>query len=956
MRLGKFAKRVLSERWPFLVVCLFVALMGLPVATCAATDLDESDYIKYSENDINKYDRCEGTDDDESERKCVVPSGDQITWIGDSYSVGAQSIIESEFPGISFGGSVNDPNSYIQSCKFVGREGCNGNPTNPSGLDVLEKIIDDGKLKPYLVFALGTNGGWTVDDSVNRFKRVMEGHDDTIVIFVNSKVPGNNYADSNRVLKDLANSSDNYYLADWASEEKDEWFADGIHPSVGDGYQVWVNTIKEALPASCTAGLVSEDTNEGIVWNYFVRADIDGVSDNPAAIAGIMGNLYQESRFDPFAVSGSGYYGIHQTQDQSFINKVNRAGLGQYWGNGSSASAADVKKAIKLELDWVIENNPRWGGGAGWNRDVAFTPNLNNVEDTNSPESYADLFMVTVEGCYPYGTDAIKDRKVKDIAAINSWTTDEWQIAEARRSSARDIYDRLASSGSLPSDSDSEFSSTEQLSGGGNVKYDIEDGDLEILLRFALYEANKSSESYEDILSGILDDFEKNNGEDKGNSDKLMEYVRDANGQFIYKDDFKEFLRDDEARNASISSDQLEKARSIVIDGLRTTSGAQSEIEGKKTSSTCPSKGKGKGIGAAKIAETAALMSWPVQSWQTGADDFATDRVGKCNGGSGWIPFVYEAQPCATNPRDLYKTNWNTFPGQGWYDMYMDCGYFVSTVLNYLGVADHSTKYQMSGQPTMAGAGEFYPGDLRESSDWQEIENKGESSMKPGDVLVSDGHIMIYVGERYGGDYGHLAHASRGTRVGEIGGMWDEYSWRIYRYTGDKLGDGGDMENGLTEEDANKLAHNYTTNKGNWSGYPNNIKVAAYGNYCHSTLCASDYSNCTLFSGFFAEMFWGVAQRGWPNGSLVVNDLKNLGYSTGREPRPFAIFSTTSFHGNDHTGVVVAVDGDKIATIEAGYPSWNAAYHDFESIAGHNIEFAYPNNIDYDKLTEFINR
>jgi hypothetical protein len=62
---------------------------------------------------------------------------------------------------------------------------------------------------------------------------------------------------------------------------------------------------------SCV-GTLPGSNNEEIVWNYFVEANIDGVSNNPAAIAGIMGNFQQESNFNPFATTGQ-YYGIFQT-------------------------------------------------------------------------------------------------------------------------------------------------------------------------------------------------------------------------------------------------------------------------------------------------------------------------------------------------------------------------------------------------------------------------------------------------------------------------------------------------------------------------------------------------------------------------------------------------------------------------------------------------------------------
>ena len=98
--------------------------------------------------------------------------------------------------------------------------------------------------------------------------------------------------------------------------------------------------------------------------------------------------------------------------------------------------------------------------------------------------------------------------------------------------------------------------------------------------------------------------------------------------------------------------------------------------------------------------------------------------------------------------------------------------------------------------------------------------------------------------------------------------------------------------------------------------------------------------------------------NGYPGGPDVVGELKEMGFETGTEPRPYSVFSTTGFHGSYHTGVVVAVYGDKIATVEAGYPSWPAAYYDFEAPGdGVWIEYAYlDDRMDYSKLTDYINQ
>ena len=184
-------------------------------------------------------------------------SGSDITWIGDSYSCGALSIIKSTFPGISFGGSECDSNSYIMSNKGVS-DRYGGGTANPPALTILKRIVDAGELKPYLVMAIGTNAGWD-DDEVKEFNNIMASHSDTRVILVTAKAKAHLLADNintNDRLKTLANSKDNYYLADWAAAYDASYFVnDSVHPNANGGYDKWVEVIANAISgakAKCT--------------------------------------------------------------------------------------------------------------------------------------------------------------------------------------------------------------------------------------------------------------------------------------------------------------------------------------------------------------------------------------------------------------------------------------------------------------------------------------------------------------------------------------------------------------------------------------------------------------------------------------------------------------------------------------------------------------------------------
>lgn len=445
-----------------LIGVLLAAFFCEPVCNCMAmNNLSESQFEMFTQNNITFYDPTDSDCNSNSGSACVPPTGDKITWIGDSYSVGAQSIIQSKFPGISFGGAVDSADSTIQGCKFVSKDtSCNAKPTNPSGLDVLQRVIDAGELKPYLVFAMGTNGGWSSSD-IEAFKTKMSAHPDTKVVLVTSKTPSDNYSDSNARLKELAGSNNNYYLADYADIAKDEWYAkdpDHIHPTTGGGYEAWVEKIEEALPKDCaTTTLLPGTTTAEKVWNwwinYFTEAGLENV-DIKAVTAGIMGNFMVESGINPFLHNGDGW-GIHMNLTNyggSILKKkVDEAvGDSNYWyfdGWWTDETTADsdykrrnisqdaVDKAIDTELSLITNTTDKsWQPYSTWKE---FMTGLRTWGVADTPRGYADLFEAVVERAVN-GDSPIED------PAVRSHYGGYYQDAEARRDKAEYIYNKYA--------------------------------------------------------------------------------------------------------------------------------------------------------------------------------------------------------------------------------------------------------------------------------------------------------------------------------------------------------------------------------------------------------------------------------------------------------------------------------------------------------------------------------
>ena len=216
-----------------------------------------SSYSTLTNSDSNS-DSDDSKKSDTKKNDTSAPSG--ITWIGDSYSVAANTkgLISKNFSDVDFGsGSPDTASSNIKSSKFVSK----GSNDNPSCLSILKNIIDSNELRQNLVFACGTNGGWT-DSDIKTFKKLLKDKD-TKVVVVNSKIPGNDYADSNKRLKKLADDNDNISLADWVSVYSDNYFkTDSIHPYDDPGFEKWVESIADALgnaKSSCSKATYSGD-------------------------------------------------------------------------------------------------------------------------------------------------------------------------------------------------------------------------------------------------------------------------------------------------------------------------------------------------------------------------------------------------------------------------------------------------------------------------------------------------------------------------------------------------------------------------------------------------------------------------------------------------------------------------------------------------------------------------
>ena len=147
-----------------------------------------------------------------------------------------------------------------------------------------------------------------------------------------------------------------------------------------------------------------------IIWNYFVNANIPGISDSAEVIAGILGNLEQEnSRFNPFDRSNSSNNsGLWHTSDyDDFIKLVeDEFGGSSIWH--TTPDDATYKRAIEFELDILTSSSYNYNYMTAGGSFIDYLSFPTDKVGEAGAAAYADLFSVTAERNV-YGTDPIYD-------------------------------------------------------------------------------------------------------------------------------------------------------------------------------------------------------------------------------------------------------------------------------------------------------------------------------------------------------------------------------------------------------------------------------------------------------------------------------------------------------------------------------------------------------------------
>lgn len=164
-------------------------------------------------------------------------SGSKVTIIGDSITVGATSQLEQKLPGVDIHAQVS-------------KQFYNGTADNPGGIQILRDLVENGGLRETLVYALGTNGNFTLDQA----QEVVDlAGSSRKVIFVTNWTTSNDYTANNNVLAKVKNDNSNVSIADWAaiveSQASTYLGSDGIHPNA-EGQEKFAQIIASTVGAS----------------------------------------------------------------------------------------------------------------------------------------------------------------------------------------------------------------------------------------------------------------------------------------------------------------------------------------------------------------------------------------------------------------------------------------------------------------------------------------------------------------------------------------------------------------------------------------------------------------------------------------------------------------------------------------------------------------------------------
>lgn len=610
------------------------------------------------------------------------------------------------------------------------------------------------------------------------------------------------------------------------------------------------------------------------IWNYITNLNIDGLSNNPAAISGIIANMKQESNLNPFATNSGGCRGLIQwcffkagynpefkeimkDYDQYF-NPANNYDL-------SKIDPKIVDEALLLELDILFKIKPK-----GTANISSFIDHLKSPSETTGvagARAYAELFVVLV-GRGVYGQDDIEDPAVKNISIKLNGHVEKYQEAAKRRQYAEEIY------------------KTYTPKAGGNNLVDTTNG----IDQSSDASKNKDDKKEDNKKKKDKADENSNTKAQPENTTPTNTGVIWGNDGFIsgglpgYKKEVPSSDWSNETENRAYTTNNKKPNKILLHSTEGSTPGLAAYPDNNHFAAHFTLDAVNKTINqhysinvssnAVKTVDTDGPIQIELVGFSVPRGDVSQKFILKNWGDSEWdyIALVLASISEKTGIPLNTNVDWDTKN-----DIRLKS---VESFRNTVGIVGHMHAFDNDHSD---------PGNIWSQLSAAITRNPVASQFQNGQTYIDDGCLEDTNNSGGGNvDIGQLVDGGFKTVDEARKGVMNEYRSIKYRSYGESK-----------EGDAYLSKYHIPRV---------NCKVSAL-------------ENCVSFSKWFINRFTNKEVTAIGDGGQVVSSLiNNYGFSNGKtEPRPYAIFSTRD-GGFGHTGVVLGVDKarNKIIIGEAG--------------------------------------
>ena len=615
------------------------------------------------------------------------------------------------------------------------------------------------------------------------------------------------------------------------------------------------------------------------IWNYITNLNIDGLSNNPAAISGIIANMKQESNFNPFATNSGGCRGLIQwcffKDGYNPEFKEIMKDYDQYFNpaNNYDLSKIDPKivdEALLLELDILFKIKPK--GTANISSFIDHLKSPSKTTGVTGARAYAELFVVLV-GRGVYGQDDIEDPAVKNISIKLNGHVEKYQEAAKRRQYAEEIY------------------KTYTPKAGGNNLVDTTNGIDQSS------DANNDKDSKKEDNNKKKDKKKKDKDDENSDTEAQPENTTPTNTGVIWGNDGfisgglpgykKEVPSGDwsnETENRAYTTNNKKPNNILLHSTEGSTPGLAAYPDNNHFAAHFTLDAVNKTINqhysinvssnAVKTVDTDGPIQIELVGFSVPRGDVSQKFILKNWGDSEWdyIALVLASISEKTGIPLNTNVDWDTKN-----DIRLKS---VESFRNTVGIVGHMHAFDNDHSD---------PGNIWPQLSAAIARNPVASQFQNGQTYIDDGCLEDTNNSGGGNvDIGQLVDGGFKTVDEARKGVMNEYRSIKYRSYGESK-----------EGDAYLSKYHIPRV---------NCKVSAL-------------ENCVSFSKWFINRFTNKEVTAIGDGGQVVSNLiNNYGFSNGKtEPKPYAIFSTGD-GGFGHTGVILGIDKarNKIIIGEAG--------------------------------------